>query len=441
MTDKHHFECVDCHAGYPGDQVIYLCPACAASNQPGLPPRGVLKTLYPYQKIREMHSGSSLFDWLQHERFLPLLPLHTMASWPRLQVGNTPLYRLDNRDSVAGTAAKEEPPVEPVNSMMEDGKPDFKLFLKDDSQNPTLSFKDRASALVSAWARENNIRTLITASTGNAGSSLAGICASQGQESVIVVPAAAPLAKLTQILMYGAILVPVRGTYDDAFDMSVEITARHGWYNRNTAYNPLTVEGKKTVAFELFRQLDYQVPDRIFIPVGDGVIYSAVCKGFEDLLKLGITGRMPVAVAVQSEGSSNLIANLGRPFVAVASKTVADSISVDVPRCFHMTANYISEYHGETIVVSDGEILSASMQVARTAGIFCEPAAAAAYAGMEKYRRLGIIPAGSTNVVLLTGSGLKDLNAVQSSISMPEPVRSDPVVVDAFLNKHKRSRS
>ncbi|MEI6681375.1 MAG: pyridoxal-phosphate dependent enzyme [Bacteroidota bacterium] len=433
MTDKYHFACVDCHAEYAGDQVIYLCPVCGAANQPGFPPRGVLKTLYPYQKMRDMHPVSGLFDRLQGERFLPLLPLHAMDSWPRLEVGNTPLYRLDGR--------APEAPVVSGNLQVENSKAGFKLFLKDDSQNPTFSFKDRASALVSAWARENNIHTLITASTGNAGSSLAGICASQGQESVIVVPAAAPLAKLTQILMYGAILVPVKGTYDDAFDTSVEITARHGWYNRNTAYNPLTIEGKKTVAFELYQQLGYQVPDRIFIPVGDGVIYSAVCKGFEDLLMLGIIDRMPVAVAVQSEGSSNLIDNLGRPFVPVASKTVADSISVDVPRCFHMTAGYISKYDGETIAVSDGEILAASLQVARSAGIFCEPAAAAAYAGMEKYRRLGLIPAGSSNVVLLTGSGLKDLEAVQSSISIPEPVGTDRRAVDDFLNKQKISRS
>ncbi len=426
MTDKYHFACVDCHAEFPGDQVIYLCPVCGAANQPGFPPRGVLKTFYPYQKIRDMRPLSGLFDWLQGERFLPLLPLRTMELWPRLHVGNTPLYRVDNLLHDQADC---------------DGAIDFKLFLKDDSQNPTFSFKDRASALVSAWARENGIRTLITASTGNAGSSLAGICASQGQHSVIVVPAAAPLAKLTQILMYGALLVPVKGTYDDAFDLSVEITGRYGWYNRNTAYNPLTIEGKKTVAFELFKQLGCQVPDRIFIPVGDGVIYSALCKGFEDLLKLGITDSMPVAVAVQSEGSSNLIANLGRPFVPVASKTIADSISVDVPRCFHMTANYISEYHGETIAVSDGEILAASLQVARSAGIFGEPAAAAAYAGLAKYRRMGMIPAGSSNVVLLTGSGLKDLKAVQSSISMPQPVGTDPGAVDDFLTKQKHNYS
>jgi threonine synthase len=300
------------------------------------------------------------------------------------------------------------------------------VFLKDDSQNPTFSFKDRASALVSAWAKENGIMTLVAASTGNAGSSLAGICASQGQKAIIVAPAAAPLAKLTQILMYGAALIPVRGTYDDAFDLSVEISREYGFHNRNTAYNPFTIEGKKTVSFEIYEQLGYQVPDRIYIPVGDGVIYAGVCKGFEDLLKLGVIGKVPVLVVVQAHGSRNFINNLGgKPFLSEPSKTIADSISVDVPRCFNMAASMVREYQGETVTVTDREILDASVQLARETGVFSEPAAVAAYAGMMKYSDQGLIPPGSREVVLLTGSGLKDLSAVQSSIQIPEPVEPD----------------
>ncbi len=133
----------------------------------------------------------------------------------------------------------------------------FSVFLKDDSQNPTWSLKDRASALVSAFARENGLDTIIAASTGNAGSSLAGICASQKQRAVIIVPETAPQAKLTQIIMYGAAIVPVKGNYDEAFDLSVKATEEFGWYNRNTAFNPVTIEGKKTVSFEIYEQLKY----------------------------------------------------------------------------------------------------------------------------------------------------------------------------------------
>ncbi len=419
MVEKFHFECIDCKAEYPGDKIIYLCPACDRNNQPGVPPRGVLKTIYKYAWIRSLQSAEKLFQSLKEDHFLPLLPISDTRYWPNLRIGNTPLYRIDHR------------------LWLEKNDLDFGLYLKDDSQNPTFSLKDRASALVSAWAGENTIGTLITASTGNAGSSLAGICAARGQRAIIVVPAAAPLAKLTQILMYGAILIPVKGTYDDAFDLSVKLTQKYSWYNRNTAYNPLTIEGKKTVSFELFMQLGHKVPDRIFIPVGDGVIFSGVCKGFEDLLKLGIIDRMPVVVAVQAQGSKNLINNLDREsFISSASRTIADSISVDVPRCYHMTANYIKEYDGEYISVSDQEILQASQQLARSTGIFCEPAAAAAFAGMLKYRRGGLILPGSINVVLLTGSGLKDLSAVQTTIKIPEPVGADILSVERLMDDY-----
>ncbi|MCX6269455.1 MAG: threonine synthase [Bacteroidetes bacterium] len=419
MPEKFHFECIDCNAAYPGDAIIYLCPACEALNSAGLPPRGVLKTVYQYERIRGLSPPDKLFEQLEQHHFLPLLPLKGIDSWPILRVGDTPLYKVEN----VAREQSEKP-----------GSDDFELYLKDDSQNPTFSFKDRASALVSAWARENGILTLIAASTGNAGSSLAGICASQGQRAIIIVPAAAPLAKLTQILMYGAVLVPVKGTYDDAFDLSVQISGKHGYYNRNTAYNPLTIEGKKSVSFEIYRQLHQQIPDRIFIPVGDGVIYSGVCKGFEDLLNLGLIDRMPVLVAVQANGSSNLINNLKRTvFEAKPSKTIADSISVDVPRCFHMTAAYMEKYQGESVMVSDQEILEAALQLSHSTGIFSEPAAVAAYAGMLKYREQGLIPARSKNVVLLTGSGLKDLSAVQSSIHMPAPVEPDLVSFERMM--------
>ncbi len=412
MSEKYYFECIDCNVGYPGGNIIYLCPVCSKDNQPGAPPRGVLKTIYDYPGISAKTHSDNLFQVLEQDDFMSLLPLTDRKYWPNMRIGGTPLYKMGGRTA-----------------------DNFDVYLKDDSQNPTFSFKDRASALVSAWARENGIQTLVAASTGNAGSSLAGICASQGQQAMIVVPAAAPLAKLTQILMYGATLIPVKGTYDDAFDLSVQISEKYGYYNRNTAFNPLTIEGKKTVSFEIYSQLRQHVPDRIFIPVGDGVIYSGVCKGFEDLLKLGIIDRMPVLVAVQAEGSSNLIKNLeSKSFISTPSNTIADSISVDVPRCFYMTARYMNEYAGEAVSVSDKEILAASLLLSRSAGIFSEPAAVAAYAGMLKYRDLGLFPAGSKNVVLLTGSGLKDLSAVQSSIRIPAAVEPDIAAVENFVN-------
>jgi threonine synthase len=316
-------------------------------------------------KINSIPDKIQKFEYLKSIHFIDILPVNNLKSFPKLKVGDSPCYKF---------------------RQLGKSSLNHSLFLKDDSQNPTYSFKDRASAMVSAYAVENCLDTIIAASTGNAGSSLAGICASQGQKAIIMVPETAPIAKLTQILMYGATLIPVRGTYDDAFDLSIKASEAFGWYNRNTAFNPLTIEGKKTVSFEIVEQLGHSIPDRIFVPVGDGVIISGVYKGFEDLLKLKIIDRMPVIVGVQAEGSNNILRNLdAEKFETIKSKTIADSISVDVPRNFYMARDYLKKYNGEFISVSDDEILNASLQLSKNTGLFTEPASAAAFAAYLKY--------------------------------------------------------
>ena len=396
---KFKYQCTNCGAQYSEQEIKYLCPTCKESNSSNLPPKGVLKTNYNYKKLIK---ESANFNKLKQSNFLELLPVKNTDSLPNLYIGNTPLYSIDKIDN---------------------SKLVFNLFLKDDSQNPTYSFKDRASAIVSAYAKENNYQTIVTASTGNAGSSLAGICAAQGQKAVILVPESAPIAKLTQILMYGATIIPVKGTYDDAFYLSIKATEKFGWYNRNTAFNPLTIEGKKTVAFELFEQLGFTIPDRIFVPVGDGVIISGVYKGFEDLLKLGFITSMPIIVAVQAKKSDNLVRNIGsKEFEIEESNTIADSISVDIPRNFYMTQNYIQDYKGEYLSVSDEEIIKASQILSKNTGLFAEPAAAAAFAGMLAYKEANKIPENSSIAVLLTGSGLKDLKAVSDLLNVPDSI-------------------
>ncbi len=404
ITEKFIYKCVDCGKEYSANDVMYLCPACAEKNTPDKPPKGVLKVIYDYSGILK-RASQNVFDKLKETKFIDLLPINNVKNLPELRVGETPLYK---------------------QTELNGKKLSFNLFLKDDSQNPTYSFKDRASYLVSAYAKENGIDTIVAASTGNAGSSLAGICASQNQKAIIMVPEAAPSAKLTQIVMYGAVIIPVKGTYDDAFDLSIKATEKFGWYNRNTAFNPLTIEGKKTVSFELFDQLNQTIPDRIFVPVGDGVIISGVYKGFEDLLKLGIINKMPVIVAVQSKGSDNLSRNIdNEDFEIKPSKTIADSISVDIPRNFYMAKQFIQKYEGEYLSVSDEEILSASKELSKNTGLFAEPAAATAFAGLLNYMNNNKIEKNSNNVVLLTGSGLKDLKSVQSVISIPKAVEPD----------------
>ncbi len=400
--NKFYFECIDCSNQYQEKEVKYICPDCSTENTPGKPQKGVLKTLYDYEIIQ---GKSSEFTNLKKNSFLDLLPINKASSFPNLKVGNTPLYGISNiNDS-------------PLN---------HKLYLKDDSQNPTYSFKDRASILASAYAKEKGYNTIIAASTGNAGSSIAGICASQGQKAIIIVPETAPLAKLSQILMYGAQVIPVKGNYDEAFNLSVAATEVFGWYNRNTAFNPFTIEGKKTVSFEIYEQMQFKIPDRIFVPVGDGAIISGVYKGFEDLLNLGNIDHIPILVAVQSEGSDNLVRNIfNKEFIIKKSRTIADSISVDVPRNFLMARQFIKMYKGETITVSDEQIMDASIELSKNTGLFAEPAATASFAGYLQYDKHKKLPDGSDNVVLLTGSGLKDIPSIQPHLKIPDSIAPD----------------
>ena len=403
MQGKFIYKCNDCGKEYNEDEVKYLCPVCSKNNSKDKPPKGVLKVIYNYEKIKTKGSND-LFSTLKDDDFIELLPIAGKSSLAKLSVGNTPMYSY-------------------FSDKNESYKLPFNLHLKDDSGNPTFSFKDRASYIVSAYAKEKGYETIVAASTGNAGSSLAGICASQGQKAIILVPESAPIAKLTQIMMYGAKIVPVKGTYDDAFDLSIDATNKFGWYNRNTAFNPHTIEGKKTVSFEIFDRLNETIPDRVFVPVGDGAIISGVYKGFEDLLKLGLINKVPVIVAVQSEKSDNISRNLDNDvFEVKESSTIADSISVDIPRNFFMTQSFIKKYKGEHITVSDEQIIKASGELAKNTGLFSEPAAATAFAGLLLYQKQGKIQNNSDNVVLLTGSGLKDLKSVQSLLKMPKAI-------------------
>lgn len=410
-NSKYIFECIDCGNQLNLSDTLYLCPKCSSTNNTSSPPKGVLKTLYDYTSLKQKING---FNELKQNNFLDLLPINQIESLPKLKVGQTPMYEFNELEG------------KPIN---------FQLHFKDDSQNPTFSFKDRASSVVSAFAKENNFETIVAASTGNAGSSLAGLCASQKQKAIIMVPKSAPIAKLTQIIMYGATIIPVNGTYDDAFDLSIKATEEFGWYNRNTAYNPLTIEGKKTVSFEIFDQLNGNSPDRIFVPVGDGVIISGVYKGFEDLLELGFIDRIPTIVAVQSEKSDNLIRNINKDsFEIKASTTIADSISVDLPRNFYMAKQYIQKYQGEYLTVTDEEIIKASAVLSRNTGIFSEPAATTAFAGLLSYQSLNKIPSNSNNIVLLTGNGLKDLKSVSNLLQIPEAISPDIQNLKIFMS-------
>ncbi|HPP88157.1 MAG TPA: threonine synthase, partial [bacterium] len=312
------------------------------------------------------------------------------------------------------------------------------LYFKDDGRNPSASFKDRAGAVALLNAIENNAEIITGASTGNAASSMACLSASLGISPVIFVPKAAPIAKISQLLVFGAQVYAVNGTYYDAFDLCLKVTEKFGWYNRNTGFNPYTREGKKTCALEIIEQLNWKVPDKVFVPVGDGNIISGIWKGFKDFYELGLIEKLPQLIAVQAEGSaaiSNAINKNTKVIEAVKANTIADSISVDIPRDGELAVKSVLESQGGAVTVSDNEILSAIKEVARLTGIFGEPAGVTGYAGLKKLLNANKLKESEKIVIVVTGNGLKDVASAQKSVGQPYQIEAD---IDSFLKVYNK---
>ena len=377
------YRCSLCNAEYLPGQVTYTCPKDG----------GNLDVVLDYDSIRQKFQPEDLTYRSENSlwRYLPLLPVPDPGgqATPIRRAGWTPVYRLERLARELGLEH---------------------LWLKDESRNPTASFKDRASAVVVARAREIGAETIVTASTGNAGAALAGMSAAIGQKAVIFAPRSAPAAKVAQLLVFGAKVILVDGSYDDAFDLTVEAAGEFGWYCRNTGYNPFTAEGKKTAALEIWEwwgeehrtwhdpgsPLDHHAPLTVFVSVGDGNIISGIHKGFKDLRALGWLERLPRLIGVQAEGSAaiaNAFHSGTEEIIPISAKTIADSISVDLPRDGVRAVRAARETGGTYILVSDAEILEAIASLGPQ-GIFAEPAGATAYAGLVKAVAQGVIQPG-----------------------------------------------
>ncbi|MCB8942665.1 MAG: threonine synthase [Ardenticatenaceae bacterium] len=408
MNHVTGLRCVICGQRYQPTEVSYVCPQ--HGNE------GILDVEYDYDLIRQQLESTPPTDSL-HQRgmfaYRPFLPLQPHTPQLPLFIGATPVYDAPRLAAACHIA---------------------QVWVKDDGRNPTASFKDRASAIAVMKARELGAEIVTTASTGNAAAALAGCAASVGQKTVIFVPAAAPPAKIAQLLAYGATVLLVEGTYDDAFELCLEATDAFGWYCRNTAYNPYMAEGKKTVVYELYDQLEtgdwrleigsvssLQSPvSHIFVSVGDGCIISGVYKGLRDLVGIGRLPQMPQIMGVQAAGSAFLYdawmndedVLTKRP---IATNTLADSISAGLPRDRIKAMAAVRGSSGAFIKVSDEEILAAIPALAQGCGVFAEPAAAAAYAGLQKAARDGLLPPDARVALLITGNGLKDVGAAMKA--------------------------
>jgi threonine synthase len=401
MSQYKGYRCSLCNQEYEPADILYTCPKCGG-NLDVLLDIEPLRSKYQVEDITSRSEGSL---W----RYLPLLPVSDPGGegTPLRSAGWTPLYRPALLSQQLGLE---------------------NLWVKDEGRNPTASFKDRASSIVVARAREINAEVVVTASTGNAGAALAGMSAAVGQKSIIFAPKTAPQAKIAQLLVYGSQVILVDGNYDAAFDLTIEAANEFGWYCRNTGYNPFTAEGKKTTALELWEQIllpnaRMEYPLNVFVSVGDGNIISGIHKGFKDLVELGWLNQMPRLFGIQSEKSA-AVANAyfagNEEIIPIEATTLADSISVDLPRDGVRAVRAARQTGGAYITVPDEEIISAIADLGK-AGIFAEPAGSTAYAGLKKAIHLGMIHPAEPVVVINTGNGLKDIKAAMASVP-PAPV-------------------
>ena len=393
------YKCSICQQEYSPDEITYTCPKDG----------GNLDVILDIAEIKKVNSNLDFGKDKEASlwRYLPLLPVYDPGGkdTPIHVAGWTPVYRARSISEELGL----------------DG-----LWIKDESRNPTASFKDRASAVVIARGREIGAEVVVTASTGNAGAALAGMAAAIDQKAVIFAPRSAPPAKIAQLLIYGATVYLVDGSYDDAFDLTIQASIEFGWYCRNTGYNPFTAEGKKTAAFEIWEWMSTTKPDikrplSVFVSVGDGNIISGLHKGFKDLCQLGWMESIPRIYGVQAEGSAAIAKAFqsgSEEIIPVKAQTIADSISVDLPRDGVRAVRAARETGGGYVVVRDDEIISAMAKLGKI-GIFAEPAGATSFAGLVKAVQNGIIDPNDAVLVINTGSGLKDVRAAMLAIKEP----------------------
>lgn len=404
MAELVAFRCVSCGRRYEPWSVDYLCPSCG-------PIVGTLEVVYDYRLLSRRLTPTSFAEtrrgslW-RYEELLPVGREHGVV----LRAGWTPLYPCRVLAAELGLSG---------------------LWIKDDSLNPTASYKDRATAVVVAAAKRLGREALTCASTGNTATSVAGFCAAAGIPAYIFVPQGAPEAKVAQLLAYGGTVFAVEGGYEAAQALCQLAREKFGWYDRSDGANPINAEGKKTGAFEIWEQLEGKLPDYVMVSVGDGSIIAGLSKGFWELTQVGLTDQMPKVYGVQAAGAP-AVAQAFRRYQAgeqwlpaeAEAHTLADSIRVGKPQDVVKAVKYVARTGGGFVTVEDREMVAAAQALAREVGVFAEPAAAAAYAGLLKLLREEEIPTGAKVVVIITGSGLKDPQGVLQGL--PEPTVIPP---------------
>jgi threonine synthase len=396
-----HLKCKECHSEYPL-QALYACSRCFGS----------LEVFYDHgvhdiaELKRRIQAGPS--DIWRYSDFLPVeaapAPSSHLSSRVGLPAGGTPLLRADRLAQHLGLR---------------------EVWVKNDTANPTHSFKDRVVAVAAARARELGFNVLACASTGNLGNAVAAQAAALGMESYVFIPSDLEEAKVIGSGVYGGNLVSVRGNYDDVNRLCTEISAEHeDWAFVNINLRPYYAEGSKTVAFEIMEQLEWQLPDRCIIPVASGSLFSKIARGFEEWRDLGlVTGNLPAMNGAQARGCApvaNAYAAGEDTCRPVKPNTIAKSLAIGSPADGPYVLQLARASGGSVDAVSDEQIRAGISLLAQTTGVFAETAGGVALAVLSELAARGEIDTNERVVVVITGDGLKTLDAVRGRFALNE---------------------
>ncbi len=403
--DRLFLECRECKMQYE-TSFKYVCDECF----------GPLDVRYNFPSIsKDTFAGREQTYW----RYFEMLPIENKSNIVNIGAGMTPLIKAERLGEVLGLK---------------------NLYIKNDSVNPTFSFKDRPAGVAVSKAGELGIESVGCASTGNLASATAAHAAKAGVDCHVFAPADIETAKIAQALAYGANYIPVIGTYDDANRLAANIGERKRIGIVNINLRSYYVEGSKTLAYEVAEQLDWKVPDHLVVPVGSGAMLNAICKGFEELQQVSLIGDVAGMHinAAQPRGCAPVVdafnSNSTHVTPVEQPDTIAKSLAIGDPGDGRYVLKRLRQYEGVAVESGDAEILEGIMLLARTEGIFTEPAGGVAVAALQKMVRQHEIDADQTVVCYVTGNGLKATETIMRVLKRPTPVRADIQEVSAAVN-------
>ncbi len=396
-----HQECIKCGSKYDIDEIIYFCKKCG----------DILEIKFDYTELAKTLKESTwqktpLSVW----RYKDFMPIHESTKLVTLSEGGTGLHLNQRLGNSLGLK---------------------QLYVKNEGENPTGSFKDRGMTVGVTKAVELGARHVICASTGNTSASLAAYAARAGIKCTVLIPSGKiAYGKLSQAMIHGAKVLQVRGNFDEALEFVLKLAEKHKSIYLLNSINPFRIEGQKSLGYEICEQLNYEPPDRVIVPVGNAGNISAIWKGFSEFYKLGFIKSLPKMTGIQAAGAAPIaqaIKNDSNEIVPVTKpETVATAIRIGAPVSWKKAVNAIRDSHGTAETVTDEEILDAQKTLARVEGIFVEPASASSIAGLKKLLKNGIISKDERIVCVTTGHGLKDPD---TAVQMSEK----PIEVDAQI--------